>query len=106
MILDGVQLDVTNTLRTRLLLAAKVHRDVLLQLQNSLLIKAVLLDRTDAQAVSEFNQAAKAALEHQFPEQKRKMKTPQDANAVMKDFSAHLTKLKDKAKLKNFEKAQ
>ena len=68
------------------------------------LLKALLLDKTNQQSVNEFNDTLQRLIELQTPGTKKTTKTPEDVKKIMQDFTIKFPKLKEK-KLKNFKKA-
>jgi hypothetical protein len=67
-------------------------------------IKATLLDPSNAQQVADFNQAVES-LQELLTGKKKKQRTPQDVNSIMKDFKENYLKPMS-AKFKNFERAK
>ena len=67
-------------------------------------MKAMLLDKTSAQQISDFNQSIQA-LQDLESGTKRKKKTPEDVKHIMQDFQKNYLKPRMQ-KLKNFERAK
>jgi hypothetical protein len=98
-----VRLGRPESIRDRLLITAKHNKESIEHLRFILLIKAALLDKTDASSVNDFNDTIKKLSELENPGEKRKQKTPEDVKNIIQDFTEHF-KLK-KEKLKNFKRA-
>lgn len=70
----------------------------------TVLLKAILLDKSNQQSVNDFNDAMQRLVDLQTPGVKKSIKTPEDVKKIMQDFTIKFPKLKEK-KLKNFKKA-
>ena len=79
-----------------------MSRDATEAIRFMVLLKAILLDQSNPTQVSDFNQAVQALQDIQTGT-KRKQKTPEDVNNIMKDFQKNYLKPR-MAKLKNFER--
>jgi predicted DNA-binding protein len=69
------------------------------------MIKAAIMDSTNIQHVTDFNQAVDA-LQELLSGKKKKKKTPEDVKSIMKDFQENYLKKNLTVKLKNFERTK
>lgn len=99
-----MHIDTPITLRDRLIISAKYRRDKIEYLRFAAIIKALILDKTNAQQVNEFNELMQKLSEAQSNKPPVKAKTIDDVRNLMKDFDTKFPQLKVK-KVKNFKKA-
>ena len=79
-----------------------MSRDTTEAIRFMVLLKAILLDQSNPTQVSDFNQAVQTLQDLQTGT-KRKQKTPEDVNNIMRDFQKNYLKPR-MTKLKNFER--
>jgi len=86
------------------LLYAKIRNENIEYLRYIVLLKALLLDRTKANSVTEFNETVDQLMSLEQLKPKKKRRTAEEAQDLIKDFEKQFPKIKEQ-KLKNFKRA-